>query len=124
MDPKSVPLRFASASSAMPFFPMIVNSDERQWTWMDEGLNTFLQFLSEQEWEEKYPSGRGHAKSITGYMTSGRQRPIMSNSETIFQFGSNAYAKPATALMGIRLPRLLRINTVFREDSRSRRRRG
>jgi hypothetical protein len=102
------------------YFPMIVNSDERQWTWMDEGLNTFLQFLSEQEWEEKYPSGRGHAKSITGYMTSGRQRPIMSNSETIFQFGSNAYAKPATALNILRETILGRelFDYAFREYSR------
>ena len=33
------------------FFPMIINSDERQWSWMDEGLNTFVQYLTEQEWE-------------------------------------------------------------------------
>ncbi|MEZ5326385.1 MAG: M1 family aminopeptidase [Verrucomicrobiales bacterium] len=80
------------------YFPMIVNSDERQWTWMDEGLNTFLQFLSEQEWEDKYPSYRGQARKITGYMAGGGQRPIMTNSESILQFGNNAYAKPATAL--------------------------
>ena len=80
------------------YFPMIVNSDERQWTWMDEGLNTFLQFLYEQEWEDKYPSYRGQARKITGYMAGGGQRPIMTNSESILQFGNNAYAKPATAL--------------------------
>ena len=84
------------------YFPMIVNSDERQWTWMDEGLNTFLQFLSEQEWEEDYPSWRGHPRKITGYMGSNGQRPIMTNSESILQFGSNAYAKPATALNVLR----------------------
>ncbi len=80
------------------YFPMIVNSDERQWTWMDEGLNTFLQYLSESEWEEDYPSVRGEPASITGYMASARQVPIMTNSESILQFGNNAYAKPATAL--------------------------
>ena len=80
------------------YFPMIVNSDERQWTWMDEGLNTFLQFLAEQEWEDKYPSRRGEPKDIVGYMASSRQVPIMTNSELILQFGNNAYAKPATAL--------------------------
>ena len=80
------------------FFPMIVNSDERQWTWMDEGINTFLQYLSEQEWEEDYPSRSGEPKNIVGYMKSGRQVPIMTNSESILQFGPNAYAKPATAL--------------------------
>lgn len=80
------------------YFPMIVNSDERQWTWMDEGLNTFLQFLAEQEWEDEYPSYRGSPRKITGYMGSGGQRPIMTNSESILQFGSNAYAKPATGL--------------------------
>ncbi|MBA6363590.1 M1 family metallopeptidase [Colwellia sp. BRX8-4] len=80
------------------YFPMIVNSDERQWTWMDEGLNTFLQFLAQQAWEEGYPSRRGHAADITNYMKSTNQVPIMTNSESILQFGNNAYGKPATAL--------------------------
>ncbi len=80
------------------YFPMIVNSDERQWTWMDEGLNTFLQYLSEQEWEPNYPSQRGEPKNIVDYMLSQAQVPIMTNSESLLQFGNNAYAKPATAL--------------------------
>ncbi len=80
------------------YFPMIVNSDERQWTWMDEGLNTFLQFLAEQEWESDYPSERGEPKHIVPYMRSAQQTPIMTDSESILQFGNNAYAKPATAL--------------------------
>ncbi len=82
------------------YFPMIVNSDERQWTWMDEGLNTFVQFLSEQEWERDYPSRRGHAHKIVDYMKGDKSNisPIMTNSESIHQFGNNAYGKPATAL--------------------------
>ncbi|WP_299945478.1 M1 family metallopeptidase [uncultured Microbulbifer sp.] len=80
------------------YYPMIINSDERQWTWMDEGLNTFVQFLAEQEWEEKYPSRRGDARKIVEYMKSENQVPIMTNSESILQFGNNAYGKPATAL--------------------------
>ena len=80
------------------WFPMIINSDERQWTWMDEGLNTFAQFIAEQLWEEKYPSRRGEARNITGFTTSTDQMPIMTNSEQLLQFGNNAYAKPATAL--------------------------
>jgi hypothetical protein len=80
------------------FFPMIVNSDERQWTWMDEGLNTFLQYLAEQEWEQEYPSQRGEPADIVGYMTSTKQVPIMTNSESVIGLGPNAYAKPATAL--------------------------
>ncbi|MCB0515414.1 MAG: M1 family metallopeptidase [Chitinophagales bacterium] len=82
------------------FFPMIVNSDERQWTWMDEGLNTFLQYLTEQTWERNYPSRRGPAYKIVDYMKGDQSniRPIMTNSESIFQFGNNAYGKPATAL--------------------------
>ena len=82
------------------FFPMIVNSDERQWSWMDEGLNTFCQFLAEQEWQRDFPSGRGPARNIVGYMKADKsvQNPIMTNSESILQFGNNAYAKPATAL--------------------------
>lgn len=80
------------------YFPMIVNSDERQWTWMDEGLNTFLQYLAEQEWEENYPSRSGEPRNIVRYMRSTNQVPIMTNSESILQFGPNAYSKPATAL--------------------------
>ncbi len=82
------------------FFPMIINSDERQWTWMDEGLNSFLEFLAEQSFDPNFPTRRGPAKNIIPYM-SGDQKglePIMSNSESIRQFGNNAYGKPATAL--------------------------
>lgn len=82
------------------FFPMIVNSDERQWTWMDEGLNSFMEYMAEQELGTNYPSRRGPAKNIVPYM-SGDQKflePIMSNSESIIQFGNNAYGKPATGL--------------------------
>jgi hypothetical protein len=82
------------------YFPMIVNSDERQWTWMDEGLNSFMEYLAEMTFDPKFPSRRGPAKNIIPYM-SGDQKglePIMSNSESIRQFGNNAYGKPATAL--------------------------
>ncbi len=82
------------------FFPMIVNSDERQWTWMDEGLNTFCQYLAEMEWDVDYPSRRGPAHKIVDYMKGDKSNisPIMTNSESIHQFGNNAYGKPATAL--------------------------
>ncbi len=82
------------------FFPMIINSDERQWTWMDEGLNSFLEYLTEMTFDPNFPARRGPAKKIVPYM-SGDQKglePIMSNSESIRQFGNNAYGKPATAL--------------------------
>lgn len=82
------------------FFPMIINSDERQWTWMDEGLNSFLQYLTEQAWDENYPSRRGPAYKIVDYMADDPNQimPIMTNSESLLQFGNNAYGKPATAL--------------------------
>ncbi|WP_404308016.1 M1 family metallopeptidase [Neorhodopirellula lusitana] len=102
------------------FFPMIVNSDERQWTWMDEGLNTFLQYLAEQEWEEDYPSSRGPAEKIVPYMRGGNQRPIMTGSDEILQFGNNAYGKPATALNILRETVLgrERFDFAFREYCR------
>jgi hypothetical protein len=84
------------------YFPMIVNSDERQWTWMDEGLNTFVQYLAEQAWEENYPQPRGEPRAIVDYMRSKNQVPIMTNSESLLQFGNNAYAKPAAALNVLR----------------------
>lgn len=82
------------------FFPMIINSDERQWTWMDEGLNTFCQYLAEKEWDRNYPTRRGPARNITEYMGGDKSNivPIMTNSESLRQFGNNAYGKPATAL--------------------------
>ncbi len=96
------------------FFPMIVNSDERQWSWMDEGLNTFLQYVTEQDFGKTYPesiyplkefpSQRGPVEKIIPYM-SGDQNfiaPIMSQSNNIYQFGNNAYSKPATALTILR----------------------
>ena len=92
------------------YFPMIVNSDERQWGWMDEGLDTFMQYLTEQEFGENYPesigimknypSRRGDPQKIVPYMAGDQDfiSPIMSNPENVFQLGPNAYAKPATAL--------------------------
>lgn len=92
------------------FFPMIVNSDERQWGWMDEGINSFLEFMAEQEFGEKYPdviaphssfpSRRGPATSIVDYMKGDQSNiaPIMSNPEQVHQLGNNAYGKPAAAL--------------------------
>jgi len=82
------------------FFPMIINSDERQWTWLDEGLNTFVQFLTEQEFDNNFASQRGPAHKIVDYMRLPKDQlePIMTNSENIHHFGPNAYAKPATAL--------------------------
>ncbi|MEM9142588.1 MAG: M1 family metallopeptidase, partial [Bacteroidota bacterium] len=92
------------------FFPMIVNSDERQWGWMDEGLDTFMQYLAEQEFgklypgaiagHDKYPSRRGDPAKIVSYMSGDQASlaPIMSNPENVYQLGPNAYGKPATAL--------------------------
>jgi hypothetical protein len=83
------------------FFPMIVNSDERQWSWMDEGLNSFVEYLTEELYDNKYPSrGKGSAFQITGYMRLPKDQlePIMTNSENIIGFGPNAYTKPATGL--------------------------
>ena len=92
------------------YFPMIVNSDERQWTWMDEGLNTFTQYVAEQDFGEeypeaiapnkKYPSRRGPAKNIVDYMAGDQSQlaPIMTKGLNTYNFGANAYAKPATAL--------------------------
>jgi hypothetical protein len=102
------------------YFPMTVNSDERQWTWMDEGINTFLQHLAETEWGEGMRSDRGDPRFITDYMTSERQVPIMTNSESLLQFGNNAYAKPATALVVLRETILGRelFDFAFREYAR------
>ena len=82
------------------FFPMIVNSDERQWTWMDEGLNSFVEYLTEELYDNKYPSRMGSASSMARYMSLPKDQlePIMTNSENIVNFGPNAYTKPATGL--------------------------
>lgn len=82
------------------FFPMIVNSDERQWSWMDEGLNTFLEYLAEMAWDPNFPVDRGPVHLIVPYMSGDQKNlePIMSNSESIKQFGNNAYGKPAAGL--------------------------
>lgn len=84
------------------WFPMIVNSDERQWTWMDEGLNSFLQSVAEEEWSDEPYNVPSLPVDIGSYMKSSHQRPIMTNSESLLQFGNNAYAKPAAALTVLR----------------------
>jgi len=82
------------------FFPMIINSDERQWSWMDEGLNSFCEYLTEELWDNKFPVGKGPAYKIVDYMKLPKDQlePIMTNSENIIQFGPNAYSKPSTGL--------------------------
>jgi hypothetical protein len=82
------------------FFPMIINSDERQWSWMDEGLNSFVEYLTEELWDNKFPTRGGPAWTITDYMKLPKSQlePIMTNSENIVGFGPNAYTKPATGL--------------------------
>jgi hypothetical protein len=102
------------------YFPMIVNSDERQWTWMDEGINSFVQYLAEQAWEENYPQSRGEPRSIVDYMKSAGQQPIMTNSESISALGPNSYAKPTAALNVLRETVLGRelFDFAFREYAR------
>ena len=86
------------------FFPMIINSDERQWTWMDEGLNSFVEYLTEELYDNKFPVSKGPAYKIVDYMKMPKDQlePIMTNSENIIQFGPNAYSKPATGLNMLR----------------------
>lgn len=104
------------------FFPMIVNSDERQWTWMDEGLNSYLQYLSQELWDNKFPSDGGPAWTITNYMKLPKDQlePIMTNSENINNFGANAYSKVATGLNILRETIVGRelFDNAFREYSR------
>ena len=82
------------------YFPMIVNSDERQWTWMDEGLNSYMEMLAEWDYDPNFPITRGLPKNIVRYMSGDQSRiaPIMSKGDNVYSFGNNAYGKPATAL--------------------------
>lgn len=80
------------------FLPMVVNSDERQWMWLDEGLNSFLQFLAESEWEEDYPSRRGPPDKILSYMRQRNRVPVMTTSDSLAAQGDPAYSQPAVAL--------------------------
>jgi hypothetical protein len=82
------------------YFPMIVNSDERQWTWMDEGLNSFLEGIAQREWDHNHPYPEGRPSSIVDYMKGDQTgiAPIMTNGNLIVQFNSNAYSKPAGGL--------------------------
>lgn len=104
------------------FFPMIINSDERQWTWMDEGINTFVQTLTQEEFDLNYPAGRGAASNIVSYMKLQKDQlePIMTNSENLVQFGSNAYAKAAAGLNILRETIIgrERFDKAFKEYSR------
>ena len=86
------------------FFPMIVNSDERQWTWMDEGLNSYVEMLAELAYDKNFPITRGYPKNIVKYMSGDQSKiaPIMTKGDNVYSFGSNAYGKPATALWILR----------------------
>ncbi len=86
------------------FFPMIVNSDERKWTWMDEGLNSFVEMMAEIDYDPNFPIVRGLPKNIVKYMDGDQSTiaPIMSKGDNVYSFGNNAYGKPATALYILR----------------------
>ncbi|MEM7505050.1 MAG: M1 family metallopeptidase, partial [Pseudomonadota bacterium] len=101
------------------YFPMVVNSDERQWTWMDEGLNSFLDAMAGWEWDPEIP-WNNQPRDIVDYMKSDEQVPIMTQSDSVLQLGPNAYAKPAAALMILRETILGRdlFDFAFREYSR------
>ncbi|MBJ2136668.1 M1 family metallopeptidase [Paraglaciecola chathamensis] len=79
------------------YFPMIVNSDERQWSWMDEGLNSFLDGVAGREWDPTIPWGV-EPRDVVGYMKSTSQVPVMTQSDSVLHLGPNAYTKPAVAL--------------------------
>ena len=85
------------------FFPMIVNSDERQWTWMDEGLNSFVETLAELDYDPDFITGN-LPKDIVTYMGGDQSfiSPIMSHGDYVHQFGPNAYTKPAAGLYMLR----------------------
>ena len=105
------------------YFPMTVNSDERQWTWMDEGINSFLEYVASLEWEENFFASEDRLSildQIGSYMTSENQVPVMTQSDSILQFGPNAYTKPAAALVVLRETVLGRelFDAAFREYSR------
>jgi len=91
------------------YFPMTVNSDERQWTWMDEGLNSFLDSVAGYEWDPKLPWTRSLPRDMVSYMISSEQEPIMTQSDSVTNLGANAYGKPSAAL------HLLRDTIIGRE---------
>ncbi|WP_086739838.1 M1 family metallopeptidase [Erythrobacter colymbi] len=91
------------------YFPMTVNSDERQWTWMDEGLNSFLDSVAGYEWDPNMPWTRSVPRDLVPYMVSNNQQPIMTQSDSVTDLGSNAYGKPSAAL------HLLRDTIIGRE---------
>lgn len=101
------------------YFPMTVNSDERQWTWMDEGLNSFLDAMACLEWDPEIP-WKVEPRDIVEYMKSDQQVPIMTQSDSVLRLGPNAYGKPAAALMILRETILGRelFDFAFREYSR------
>jgi hypothetical protein len=104
------------------FFPMIVNSDERQWGWMDEGLNTFMEYLAEQEWSRRFSERNGPAYTVVDYMKGDKERiyPIMTGSDIDLNYGANAYAKTAAGLNILRESILGReiFDFAFREFAR------
>lgn len=86
------------------FFPMLINSNERRWAWMDEGFNSFVEFLAEQEFDANFPSRRGPASTIIGYMAKPKKylEPIMTAPDNVRELGNNVYGKTAAALTVLR----------------------
>ncbi len=102
------------------YFPMTVNSDERQWTWMDEGLNSFLDSVAGYEWDPNISWSRSLPRDLTAYMKSSNQVPIMTQSDSVLNLGPNAYGKPSAALHVLRdtIIGRERFDFAFREYAR------
>jgi hypothetical protein len=84
------------------WFPMIVNSDERQWVWMDEGINTFVEFQAEKLWDAEFDASGEPRGAIIRHMLSENQQPLMTNAQSLTNYGYEGYVKPGVALTVLR----------------------
>lgn len=87
------------------WFPMIVGSNERLHAWMDEGLNTFINGLSQKEFNNgEFYRGPQDAHRMAPYLFQEGIEPVMSAPQNMKEnnIGVLAYMKPGLALSLLR----------------------
>lgn len=80
------------------WFPMIVNSNERDYAWMDEGLVAFIEYHAEKAWDPEFVIIYGEPKGLDRYQGTPRQQPLMTKADGLTHRIDNAYDFSAAVL--------------------------
>ncbi len=83
------------------WFPMIVGSNERKYGWMDEGFNTFINTISDDDFNNgEYKQDAKNMESMAYYMFNPNSEAILNTPDAMKEanIGTTLYFKPGYGL--------------------------